>query len=624
MCGICGIAVPGGTLDTARASRDVHAMIEILAHRGPDDAGVHAAESAVLGATRLAIRALEDGRQPIADPATGVVAVCNGEIDNHRELRAWLAARGRPVALATDIAVIPGLYLELGEPFVDRLVGAFAIALWDPRAGQLLLARDRAGERPLFYHVDGRLVRFATELAALAAPGPGRARLQVDHSALVGYLRFGYFAAPATPFIEIQKVAPGEVVKVDHRGTRRWRYWRWPVGATRKMPASSEDFGAVLQGAVRRQMDVDVECGVFRSGGLDSSLVAAVARQIAPARRLPAYILGFEDPSYDESAAARTVAGRLGCPWTLVQVTPDMLPDSLAELVRGVGEPLADPAWVPTAALARRAAADVKLALVGEGADELFGGYPTYIGAAVAESYLRLPRVVRAGLRAIVTRWPSSERKVPVSYLLRRFVAGIELDAVERHRVWTSVITPDLLARLGVTIPERGPVVLREPLLDVVQRLDLETTLAEGLLTKADRASMRSALELRAPFLDHAVLEFAATLPPEERVRGLRSKVFLKRFARRYLPRSVVERRKRGLSVPLARWLRGPLHAWAAARLADGGLQMAGVSPEVALALLEEHRTRRADHARSLWTLIVLAEWVTWMVRGRDIPFGAG
>jgi asparagine synthase (glutamine-hydrolysing) len=624
MCGICGIAAPGGALDPARASRDVHRMIEVLAHRGPDDAGVHAAASAVLGATRLAIRGLEDGRQPIADPATGVVAVCNGEIDNHGELRAWLAARGRPVALATDVAVIPGLYLELGEPFVERLVGAFAIALWDPRAGHVLLARDRAGERPLFYHVDqvdGRLIRFATEVAALAAPGRGR--FHPDHAALVGYLRCGYFTAPATPFVEIQKVAPGEVVKLDHRGVRRWRYWRWPVGAARQAPASSGDFDAILQGSVRRQMDVDVECGVFLSGGLDSSLVAAVARQIAPARRLPAYTLGFEEPSYDESPAARAVAARLGCPWTLVRVTPDMLPDSLAELVRGVGEPLADPAWVPTAALARRAAADVKLALVGEGADELFGGYPTYIGAAVAESYLRLPRIVRATLRAIVTRWPTSERKVAVSYLLKRFVAAIELDAVERHGVWTSAITPDLLARLGVPMPARGRSVLREPLLDVVQRLDLETALAEGLLTKADRASMRSALELRAPFLDHAVLEFAATLPPEERVRGLRSKVFLKRFARRYLPRSVVERRKRGLSVPLTRWLRGPLHAWAAVRLADDGLQMAGVNPEIALALLEEHRTRRADHARALWTLIVLAEWVTWTVRGRDTPSGA-
>jgi asparagine synthase (glutamine-hydrolysing) len=287
-----------------------------------------------------------------------------------------------------------------------------------------------------------------------------------------------------------------------------------------------------------------------------------------------------------------------------------MLPDTLAELVCAVGEPLADPAWVPTAILAKRAAADVKLTLVGEGADELFGGYPTYIGATLAESYLSLPRIVRAAIRFIVLRWPGSDRKVPVSYLLKRFVAGAELDAIERHLLWTSAITPDLLARLGVTIAERGQSVLREPLLDVVQRLDLETALAEGLLTKADRASMRSALELRAPFLDQTILEFAATLPPEERVHGLRSKTFLKRFARRYLPPWVVERRKRGLSVPLARWLRGPLRPWAEARLGTRRLGAAGIDPDAALTLLDEHGRRRANHARPLWSLIVLSEWL--------------
>jgi asparagine synthase (glutamine-hydrolysing) len=284
-----------------------------------------------------------------------------------------------------------------------------------------------------------------------------------------------------------------------------------------------------------------------------------------------------------------------------------------------VGEPLADPAWVPTALLARRASRDVKLALVGEGADELFGGYPTYVGARLADRYTRLPGAVRALLRDAVERWPRTDRKVTLSYLLKRFVAAAELPPVSRHRHWTSSIPPDLLRRLGVEDPTPPDLDTDGHILDILQRMDLETSLAEGLLTKADRASMSSALELRAPYLDQAVMEFAASLPVEERVHGMATKIFLKRFALRYLPAAIVYRRKRGLSVPLSRWLRGPLHAWAAARLADDRLRIAGVDPGAAVALLEEHRRRRADHARALWTLIVLAEWVAWVSGHRGV-----
>ena len=621
MCGICGIAAPDGRLDTVQATRAVQAMVAALAHRGPDDVGLHGTDVAVLGATRLAIRGLVDGGQPMVDSESGVVAVCNGEIDNHRTLRAWLAARGRPVAAATDVAVIPGLYLELGEGFVERLVGVFAVALWDPRKGRLLLIRDRAGERPLFYHLGEGTVRFATEVSALGTdPHP---RLTPDVGALARYLRVGYFAAPDTPFSEIRKVAPGEVVAIERNGVSRWRYWRWAVATTAKQPPSLDGFDAAFREAVHRQSDTEVECGVFLSGGLDSSLVAAVARRVAPGRYLRAYTLRFAETSYDEGRYAERIARHLGLEWIPVTVTPEAFPDGIAELVRVVGEPLADPAWVPTALLARRASRDVKLALVGEGADELFGGYPTYIGARLADRYTRLPGAVRALLRGAVEGWPSSDRKVTLSYLLKRFVAAAELKPVARHRQWTSSIPLELLRRLGVEYSSPPDFDVDGHVLDIVQRIDLESSLAEGLLTKADRASMSSALELRTPYLDQAVMEFAASLPVEERVRGVATKIFLKRFALRYLPAAIVYRRKRGLSVPLGRWLRGPLHAWAAARLADDRLRIAGVDPEAAVALLEEHRRRRADHARALWTLIVLAEWVAWVSRFRGIDTGA-
>jgi asparagine synthase (glutamine-hydrolysing) len=610
MCGVCGIAAPGGGLDSAWAGHYVHAMIDALAHRGPDESGIHRTSAAVIGATRLAIRGLADGRQPMVDAGSGVTVVCNGEIDNHPSLRSWLETRGRRVGSSTDVAVIPGLYLELGDDFIDRLSGAFAIAIWDPREGRLVLARDRAGERPLFYYRQDGLVRFATEISALGVDPA--LRLTPDRIALSHYVRFGYFTAPETPFVEVRKVAPGEMVVIERDRVTRRRYWRWAIATTSKETPSVTAFDQVLREAVRRQSDAEVECGVFLSGGLDSSLVAAVAKDLAPSRDLRAYTLRFAEASYDEGDAAAEVARHLALPWTPVPVTPEAVQEGIPELIRIVGEPLADPAWVPTALLARRASRDVKLALVGEGADELFGGYPTYVGATLAERYAALPAATRRLIRKLVECWPPSDRKVTVSYLLKRFVAGAELEPVDRHRHWTSSVSPELLRRLGLDETSSGCSEGKGAVLDVLQRIDLETSLAEGLLTKADRASMRSALELRAPYLDQMVMEFAASLPVAERVRGVTTKVFLKRFALRYLPSRIVYRRKRGLSVPLARWLRGPLHDWAASRLGDERLRAAGVDPGAAVVLLEEHRKRRGDHARALWTLIVLAEWVAW------------
>ena len=614
MCGVCGVLSLGGALDAAARERSVAAMLEALAHRGPDDHGFATRGEATLGATRLAIRGLGSGQQPVFDASSGVVAVCNGEIDNHAELREFLRARGRAPTLETDVAVIPGLYAELGEAFVERLAGAFAIAVWDPRATRLLLARDRAGERPLFFAAAGECVRFATEIAALATE-PAQ-RLSLDAAALRSFVRFGYFRSPSSPFREVQKVGPAELVVLDRGGVRRRRYWRWTIATEPKVPPARDAFDAVFRHAVRRQSEVDVKYGAFLSGGVDSSLVAAVARRERPDYPLQAFTLRFKEQSYDEGLFAQRIAARLGIACDAVWVEPSAFPVVLAELIAHAGEPLADPAWVPTALLARRAAEDVKVALVGEGGDELFGGYPTYIGALVSQRYAMLPSVVLRMCRRLVEAWPPSDKKVSISFLLKKFVASAELGGMRRHADWTSNVGPDLLARLGAGEPEAQQESLEGvALLDAVQRHDLETSLAEGLLTKADRASMNSALELRAPFLDKAVIEYAATLPQAERVRGVTTKVFLKRYATGYLPRSIVHRRKRGLSVPLSSWLRGPLYEWAAERVGSVRLAALGLERDAALELLAEHCSRKADHGRALWTLIVLSEWLEWAGR---------
>ena len=612
MCGICGLARFGSPLPAEEAQARIRPMLDAMHHRGPDESGFRAAGSAALGVTRLAIRALGSGTQPLVDRATGVLVACNGEIDNHRELRAWLTRRGREVTQDADVAVLPGLYLELGEAFVTRLSGMFALAVWDPRRERLVLARDRVGERSLFYTEGADGVAFASEIAALAAARA--ASLDPDPDALRHYLQYGVFAAPGSPLRQVRRVGPAETVVLSAAGASRSRYWRWSPAQTPRAAASPDAFDAVFRAAVERQTDVDVDYGVFLSGGLDSSLVLATAQRVRRRPGLKTYTLRFGEASYDEGDYASRIARREEAENIPVWVRAEDLPAGLAALVRHAGEPLADPAWTPTAMLARRAAEDVKMVLVGEGADELFGGYPTYLGALWADRYGRLPAPVRTALRRAVRAWPVTDRKVAVSYLLKRFVDGEGLDGLRRHLAWTSTVPPSTLARLGVAPAYPSPA--REDaasLLDCVQRHDLETSLAEGLLTKADRASMTHSIELRAPFLDVAVMEYAATLPPQARVRGLETKVFLKRYATRYLPRGQVYRRKRGLSVPLAQWLRGPLHEWARAMLSADRLAGAGIDGQAALALLEEHQRRHADHARALWALIVLSEWFAWL-----------
>lgn len=588
-------------------------MLRSLSHRGPDATSQVDTDLAVFGATRLAIRGLSDRlNQPMVDAASGVIAVCNGDIDNHRELRRWLAERRRPVQQETDVAVIPGLYLELGEAFAKRLVGAFAIAVWDPRSRRLTLVRDRAGERPLFYARNRNEIVFATEIAALVDHACFRVTL--DQEALRKYLQFGIFPAPDTPFAEIRKVAPGEVIQFDVGGMRRELYWRWQITEKVKQMSSLDAFDQTFRTAVARQTDVEVDFGVFLSGGIDSSLVSAVVRSLHPKRPLKAYALRFGEQSFDEGRFAAAVAKQLKMELVTVQVKPADLRDGLKSLIRMVGEPLADPAWIPTTLLAQRAAQDNKMALVGEGADELFGGYPTYVGAGVAERFIHLPGWLRSAIRLAVESLPLSEKKVTISFLLKRFVEGASWNGMRRHRLWVSNITPALLRRLGVAVIDLDNNDAGSgDLLDRAQQWDLETLLAEGLLTKADRASMSSALELRAPFLDKAVMEFAESLRVEDRVRGFKTKVFLKRYARRYLPNNIVNRRKRGLSVPISSWLRGPLKEWATTTLEKGRLEQLGIHASAALEFFAEHCQRKSDHSRALWTLLVLAEWLDWV-----------
>ncbi|MBS0432051.1 MAG: asparagine synthase (glutamine-hydrolyzing) [Proteobacteria bacterium] len=612
MCGISGVL----NLDARESpplsieTECVRRMLEAMKHRGPNGDALLARNPVVMAANRLAIRGIDQPQPPLLQHDAGIIVACNGQIDNHRELRQSLARRGHEITLSTDVAVLAPLYLEEGLAFLEKIRGVFAIALWDARSQRLILARDRAGERHLYYHASGSRIAFASELAALLTSR--LVPVRVDPTGVSRFLESGFCPAPRSPLAGVRKLGPGEMAVFDASGLRVRRYWNFAWNRAATSPAPDE-FDAIFRDAVACQSDVDVDYGVLLSGGLDSALIAAVLRKLRPDRTLPAYCVRFAEASFDEGEQARRVAEDLGCAFIPATVSAEDFPPMLRKLIAGTGELIADPAWIPMAKIAERASQDVRTVLGGEGADELFGGYPTYPGARLAARYARLPQAIRTLTSRLVGTLPVSDRKVAVSFLLKRFVQGDGQDGMTRHRSWTAGISREWLGRLAIEPSAENTFQPPAELLDAVQQYDFTHSLPEGLLAKADRGGMLHGVEVRAPFLDRKVVEFAATLRPEQRVRGLTTKPFLKRYAAGYLPRWVIARRKRGLSVPLAAWLRGPLHEWAQARLGGANLAGAGIDTDAALALLSGHRRRREDHARAIWTLIVFSEWLEWL-----------
>ncbi|HEX7326398.1 MAG TPA: asparagine synthase (glutamine-hydrolyzing) [Rhodanobacteraceae bacterium] len=612
MCGICGAWTLGGAKPVPELEVRVRTMLAAMTHRGPRGDSVICGPGLVMGVNRLAIRKVNGQYPPLVGSGTDVLVACNGEIDNYRTLQRSLESSGRIVPPGSDIAVIAPLYQDRELDFPKCLQGVFAIALWDAQRQRLILARDRAGERHLHYLFVGGIVYFASELGALlTVPG---VRGPIDAVTVKRYLLSGYCPAPRDPVAGCRKVRPGELVVIEASMVRHHRFWNPPLGVVPKATPAPETFDRIFREAVRRQTDVEVPYGMLLSGGVDSALITAVARSVRPDRPLVAYCARFAEPSFDEGDPASRVARMLGCDFVPVDIAPEEVPGTLRHLIESTGELLADPAWIPHALVARRASADVPMLLGGEGADELFGGYPTYLGASIAERYARVPKVIRGVLRRLVERLPVSSRNMTISFLLKRFVEGEGLDGLARHIRWTANIAPAWLHRVGLdptplesTADDRAAETL-----DAIQRHDFTQSLPEALLAKADRGGMCYGVEVRAPFLDTNVVEFAATLPVPERVHGLATKVFLKRYARQYLPGSVVDRRKRGLSVPLGTWLRGPLYDWARACLASDDLHEVGIDNRSVLRLLAEHRSRQRDHAKAVWTLIVLSEWLGW------------
>jgi len=600
MCGIFGtVSLTGAPL---RHPEALAAMAQSLVHRGPDGEQIVGHAAARIGARRLAIMDLTTGDQPFQSPDGDIWMVCNGEIYNSPALRREAAGWGYPFRSTGDIENIVPFYQRHGAAAVERLEGMFGLAIWDDRRRQLILARDRAGEKPVFWaKVDGEL-RFASEVQALLV-FPDQPR-RLDRAAADLYAALGYVPAPDTMLEGIRKLPPGHLLVATADDLQVRPFWSAALAASEPSRLeSAAQLQGVLQGAVERELMSDVPVGIFTSGGLDSSFLAAAAVRVMSGERIHTYAVRFAEPGYDESDFAEAVTREIRTVHHAVIADDETLGRALQRVTDGLAEPVGDPAILPTFLLAEAAREHVKVVLSGEGADELFGGYPTYLGHKAAAMYGHLPGLLRRLFAAGVNRLPATTGKVTVEFLLKQFVGSADLPPLERHLTWFGALGPapaalEVVRELLRGFPENDP-------LNRILWLDFLTYLPEQLLVKVDRGTMLASIEARAPFLDRQVMELALPAPSGLKIHGYTTKAILKEAARGLVPRHVITRKKRGLSVPVARWLNAGLAAEA-----DRLLSRPRLFPAAATAaLLVEHRAGRGNHARKLWPIFMAERW---------------
>jgi asparagine synthase (glutamine-hydrolysing) len=584
-------------------------MNAALGHRGPDEGSVDSFGRCVLGHRRLQVIDLETGGQPVANEAGDVVAVFNGEIYNFGDLRRELAARGHAVRGTGDTPVLPHLYEEHGDRFVERLSGMFALALWDLRRQRLLLARDRVGKKPLLWTrlADGSL-GFASEVKALLRlPG---IRREVEPAQLDAYLALQYVPG-GTGLTGIEKLPPGHVLVAEHG-----RIGVEPYAQLEPLPErSDEDWLRLVRervtAAVRRRLVADVPLGVLLSGGIDSSVVVAETAKASSAR-VRTFTVGFGEPRYDERGYARAVADRYDTDHEELVLEPDV-EATLPRLAEAFDEPLGDDAALPLFLICEAARSQVTVALTGDGGDEAFAGYERYAAHELA-ARLSIPGSQRAARR--LRRLSTEPRSAAVR--AARFLEAAAAPPEARYAGLVEVFP--LLLRTELWNPDFvRPAALRlEPALPGIgglQLLDIETYLPGDLLLKADIASMAHSLELRSPLLDREVLELGISLPDRLKGRGRRGKQALRRAFAAELPPTVAGRQKRGFALPLSSWFRGELRGLAADLLLDERARARGqIRPAAVKRLLDEHASGRADHGHRLWTLLMLELWQrTWV-----------
>jgi asparagine synthase (glutamine-hydrolysing) len=619
MCGIVGaVSLPGGApLEPAA----LKAMCATIVHRGPDDLGLyHDPNGAVaMGMRRLAIIDIAGGRQPIFNEDGSVATVFNGEIYNYRTLRRELEARGHRFQTNSDTEVIVHLWEEYGAEFAARLNGMFAIALCDRRRGRFLLARDHLGIKPLYWCHTGPHLVFGSEIKALLASGLVDRRLDVD--ALGQFLAWEYVPAPHTLFSGVHKLEPASLLELDLAGggMEIRHFWDVPHAALQKLPVDEwrEAVDAKITAAVKAQLMSDVPLGALLSGGVDSSLVVAATGNTR------AFSIGFEDPSYDELPFAKDVAKCLGLAHSFEVIRPRVC-DLFEHLMHFLDDPIADFSIFPTYLVSRLARREVTVVLTGDGGDELFGGYETYLAQAAARSWDRMPAFLREEvIGPIVGAISPSPRKRAFANMVKYFVTGAMHDPAMQHARWrlllgdaarAALFTPEARAALETPVQshivklfhDAGPRDAQDRCLYV----DMKSYLADNCLVKVDRMSMACSLEARVPLLDREVVELAFSLPSELKIKGLKTKVLLKDIAARHVPHHCVYRTKRGFAAPLRDWLKGEFRPIMEELLAPARIRADGLLDPARIERLKtDHLAGRANNGHVLWALVVFQDW---------------
>lgn len=625
MCGIAAIAENDS--DRPVPADRLVAMVDALRHRGPDDAGHVALPGAGIGMRRLSIIDVHGGRQPFASEDGGVHLVGNGEIYNHELLRAELKTRGHAFASRSDVEVAVHAYEEWGESFVERLQGMFALALWDARSRTLVAARDRAGEKPLYYARTAHGLILASEIKALLAyPDVSR---EVDLDALDQFLTYEYVIAPRTIFSAIRRL-PAAHYMVYRNGTLRVnRYWD---AATVTLESwNDEDAAAALrqtlQRAVARQTMSDVPLGAFLSGGLDSSAIVAMMAEPSgqDGAMVNTFSMGFADGSYNELPHARRVAARFHTRHSERMVEPDVAA-LFHRLIVHLDEPFADVSLFPTFLVSEMARAHVTVALSGDGGDELFGGYDTYDADRLARRISAVcPQAAVSALEGVTSLFPPSKRKKGLVNKLKRFMAGLAGAPPEiGHYRWMTYLSPaakrhlytpalrSALADTDVYRPVRDALgsIDTDDLLNRQLYTDLSIYLADDILVKVDRMSMATSLETRAPFLDVDVMELAFSMPGHLKIRRGVRKYVLKQAMVDVLPQSILGRSKEGFSIPMKNWLKRELAPLMHDLLSSERVMRRGwVEPGMVATLIDQHVAGHQNHAHVLFSLMALERW---------------